>query len=227
MAHSSLAETLQTGRAQISRSPGTLSVGVRGSRAFVCTICDTHLRRLAPVQALGFLSLESSSGIRYRRRQHAMRTSTPTPFSARLTSLASVYRTRWRRARTTSLRTTSLRRATTHSCGLAIGHRARHGPPSVTTSFAGWDFGEALHHLSNSNLALSTASWSHRPPSSSTPAIRPSLMQKPHMGPDFKSLTVRDAANLAIHNDGIAAAHTFCRSVAADPRAGCFLPGLG
>ncbi len=38
---------------------------------------------------------------------------------------------------------------------------------------------------------------------------------------------VRDAANLAIHNDGIAAAHTFCRSVAADPRAGCFLPGLG
>ena len=43
----------------------------------------------------------------------------------------------------------------------------------------------------------------------------------------FAGLTVRDAANLAIHNDCIAAAHTFCRSVAADPRAGCFLPGLG
>src|ERR1700729_2103573 len=43
---------------------------------------------------------------------------------------------------------------------------------------------------------------------------------------EFKILIVRDAANLAIHNDGIAAAHTSCRSVA-DPRAGCFLPGLG
>jgi integrase len=70
-ARSSLAVPILIGRGQISRSPGWLYVGARGSKAFGCTTCGTRLRPLARERALVSRLSANSSVIRKRRRPPA------------------------------------------------------------------------------------------------------------------------------------------------------------